>query len=47
MDWFIETLLTDVDIFGIRIQYWMIVFVSFFALWAAYEIAAAQIKKRK
>jgi hypothetical protein len=47
MDRVIGKLLTDADIFGIDIQYWVIAFGAVFALWAAYEIAAAQIKKRK
>ena len=47
MDRAIGKLLTDANIFGIDIQYWVIAFGAVFALWAAYEIAAAQIKKRK
>jgi putative solute:sodium symporter small subunit len=47
MDRAIAKLLTDANIFGIDIQYWVIAFGAVFALWTAYEIAAAQIKKRK
>ena len=47
MDRVIGKLLTDADIFGIDIQYWVIAFGAVFALWVAYEIAAAKIRKRK
>jgi len=47
MDRVIGKLLTDANIFGIDVQYWVVAFGAVFALWVAYEIAAAKVKKRK
>lgn len=47
MDWAIGMLLTDANIFGIYIQYWMIVVALFFALWVACEMVLSPIKRIK